>query len=318
MDEKELKYKHWLVTIMNDSKGTTPLPPEDEVRNCFDKCSEKWVFQEEVHENSELKTTHYQCCLTTAIRYRKTSLLNKLASELSHPKERIRVDRMKGTWDQATLYCSKEESRVGDTVRSASMQNVYAYEDIAFLKDPSERYGWQNTLLKKLYEQDPHLLKDPDDRTIYWVTDETGNCGKSKLVKYLCAYNDNVCKLSFGTANQIRSGVAALGAKQLYILDVPRTLGEDDSVNDLLSAMEDIKNGYVVSSFYGSYTKLLMAPPALVVFSNLRCPVSKLSQDRWKCFLIKEDKELYYAKENEDYFRLGYSCYTEGEKNPNW
>lgn len=75
--------------------------------------------------------------------------------------------------------------------------------------------------------------------------------------------------------------------------------------------MEDLKNGHVVSSFYGNYTKLVMTPPLVVVFSNIRCPVNKLSTDRWLCYTIV-NKELRYSFENIDYIEKGYSLSHEG------
>lgn len=191
------------------------------------------------------------------------------------------------------------------------MKEQYDYQDVAFLGNPEKRFPWQNTLLEELFDSIPHSLKTADDRTIVWVTDQQGCSGKSKLVKYMCSHNDNTAKLGFGTANQLRSAVVTVGPKKLYIIDIPRTLGEDDSVNDILSVIEDIKNGFVVSSFYGTYTKLIFTPPHIVIFSNSRCPVNKLSGDRWKCYIILE-KELRYSIDNFDYIDKGYSMTNEG------
>lgn len=312
MDKSELKYKNWMVTILSNKEGTLPLPEYQELRRVLNEEGDKWVFQEEAHENAEIEKTHYQACLITNIRKRKKTLLKNLSDALNHPIERIRVDKMAGTWDQAVLYCSKTESRTSDTQFSNNMENTYDFSDIAFLDDEEKRYPWQNKILEELFTETPLIIKTPDDRTIYWITDEQGNSGKSKLVKYICTHNDLCVKLSFGTANQLRAATVTMGARKVYILDVPRTLGQDDSMNDILSQIEDLKNGYVVSSFYGNYQKLLMNPPHVVVFSNQRCPVEKLSKDRWKCYIIK-DKELKYSIDNEDYVDKGYSMAREGE-----
>lgn len=312
MKKTELKYKSWMVTILTDKNAELSLPAKEDVITVFNDEGEKWLFQEEEHENSELQKTHYQCCLVTKIRKRKHTLLKTLSEALGHPMEYIRVEKMAGTWEQAMLYCSKGEGRVGEIVKSSTIMVEYDFADIKFLSDPDKRYPWQNKILFKLFTAEPHTFKASDDRSIIWITDEQGNNGKSKLLKYLCSHNDLCIKLSFGTANQLRAAVVSAGARKLYIIDVPRTLGSDDSMNDILSTIEDIKNGYVVSSFYGNYQKLIMNPPAVLIMSNMRCPVNKLSADRWECYIIK-DRDLKYSIDNPDYIDKGYSMTYEGE-----
>lgn len=314
MDKPELKYKNWMITILTDKDDTIDLPLKETVRTVFNEEGEKWLFQEEEHENSEKKKTHYQCCLITKIRKRKSTLLKSLSDALAHPVEYIRVERMAGSWEQAMLYCSKAEGRVGDTIHSASISEPYDFADIKFLEDREKRYPWQNKILDKLFTEVPYSFKVSDDRSIIWITDEQGNNGKSKLLKYICAHNDLCIKLSFGTANQLRAAVVNAGPRKVYIIDVPRTLGADDSMNDILSTIEDIKNGYVVSSFYGNYQKLVMNPPAVIIMSNSRCPINKLSTDRWECYIIK-DRDLKYSLDNIDYIEKGYSMTNEGEIN---
>lgn len=304
----ENKYKSWMVTILSDKEGLLPLPSIQKTTSVFNELGSEWAFQEEQHSNAEVHKTHYQCCLQTTVRIRKTTLLKRLAENLDHPVERIRVEKMEGTWEQAITYCTKDDTRVGKPNVSSSIYSTYAGDDISFLNEEEKRFPWQSQILEELFEKVPTNFKSTDDRSIYWITDFKGNSGKSLLVKYLCFNNDAVTKLPFGTANQIRSAVASQGAKSLYFIDMPRTLGDDDSVNDMISVIEDIKNGFVVSAFYGQYKKLLFSPPSVVVFSNMDCPVKKLSQDRWKCYIIEGKKlipkftmENYSREMNEDF-----------------
>lgn len=298
----ELKYKNWMVTILSDKEGTLRLPDKHDVKALFDEIAEKWVYQEETHENAEIAKTHYQCCISTKIRTRQMTLLKKLSESLSHPIERIRVDRMIGTWDQAYIYCSKEDTRVGSTEYSVGLENSYKYEDIALLEDPQKRFPWQHIILSEFFTEAPYNLTPADDRSIYWITDLQGCSGKSLFTKFLCARNDSIVKLSFATAAQLRASVVGLGARRMYIIDIPRTLGNEDSINDLLSAIEDLKNGFVVSSFYGTYGKLFMSPPHILIFSNRDCPIEKLSPDRWKAFNIVGDKTLIEVPTLKDFY----------------
>jgi hypothetical protein len=67
------------------------------------------------------------------------------------------------------------------------------------------------------------------------------------------------------------------GIKKLYFLDLPRTPGTEDSLDNILSIIEDLKNGHIVSNMYGHSKKLLMDPPHVIIFTNADCPRKKLS-----------------------------------------
>lgn len=312
IEKSQLKYKNWMVTILSNKEGSLPLPSVTLLKETFDKLCDRYVFQEEEHENAEIKHTHYQCCIVYPIRIRKHTLLGNLSAALSHPAERIRLDKIDGTWEQAVKYCSKNDTKIGETYSSEGVIAEYDQSDIEFLNKPENRYPWQTELLSKIFEEAPTVFNTPDDREIYWISDSKGNSGKSKMVKWICSSNPSCSKISFGTANQLRSGLISIGPQICFFIDTPRTLGEDDSINDVLSVVEDLKNGFLTSSFYGTYTKLLMKPPHVVIFSNIKCPSAKMSGDRWRSYSITEDKELLYTFENQDYIEKGYSMHNEG------
>jgi len=136
-----------------------------------------------------------------------------------------------------------------------------------------------------------------DDRTIIWITDTLGNSGKSKFCKFVCHTNKCAVKIPFGTATQIRSAVISAGPKKVYFLDIPRTLGDDDSINSIISAVEDIKNGFVTSAMYGKFQTMTFDPPHIIIFSNDPCPVTMMSIDRWERYYINQmNKMLEYVK----------------------
>ena len=295
--KSDLKYSMWMITIMHPDGGLLPLASL--VEDVFSQEGADWVYQLETHENSkEENKQHYQCCLRTFIRTRKDTLLRKLSENLSHPVDYIRVENVKGTWQQAVMYCSKTETKAAETEMSpsvrATQEVTYYQQDVRILNYSKERYPWQNRLLSLLFDDDnvegspPRKIRIPDDRTIIWISDPVGNSGKSKLVKYIAANNPLATKISFGTANQLRSSIIAQGPKKLYFIDIPRTIGKDDSLNDVLSVCEELKNAYVTSSFYGNHTQLLFDPPHVVIFSNAECPIHKLSGDRWETYTIRD------------------------------
>lgn len=288
------KYKFWMVTIFRHDveEFRKEVPSSTDLGTTFEAICNDFVFQEEKCPSTDRR--HWQCCLKTKIRKRQQTLLNDLTTLLNIDKKYIQVDRMQGDWEQAVLYCSKEDSRIGTTYRFNSGSIPYSGNDINFLSERENRHSWQNFLFDEIFESDARSIKDPDDRTIYWITDNKGNSGKSKFVKYCCFTNNSCAKVSFGSASQLRSGLISTGQKSIYFIDIPRTLGNDDSINNILSAIEDLKNGFLTSNFYGNSTSLLMDPPHIIVFSNMDCPTEKLSSDRWRelCIINYEMREL--------------------------
>jgi len=293
--KSENKYRNWVFTWNTDSPEAYAG-----LRLSLSKVSDTYVFQKEIGLNT--KRLHIQGAFKTFNRVRKTTLLTSLAAHLketiSDPDKReelyklFQVNRMCGTWEEAFAYSTKKETQVDLPVFSDNLLR-YNGEDINMLGEKENRYPWQQNLIEVLFTKDETDIKTPDDRTIIWVTDPKGNTGKSKFVKYLCFNYPNCVKVSFGTATQLRSALVSVGQKKLYFIDIPRTLGEDDSIKSLISALEDLKNGYVVSTMYGKHSALLMNPPSIVVFSNKHAPKDMMSNDRWITYIIDEDKHMY-------------------------
>ena len=66
----------------------------------------------------------------------------------------------------------------------------------------------------------------------------------------------------------------------------------------MMSSIEELKNGHIVSHMYGRYSQLLMDPPHVVIFSNQKCPQHTLTKDRWKTFRITKNFELKSYEDN--------------------
>lgn len=289
----ENKYKYWVVTIQQASKKKhgkyNYLPIPEKVIRAFDILTDKYVFQIETAPTSG--AAHYQCVISTKIRKRHSTLLKELAQELGYENTNgIHLDRMRGEWETAVAYCTKEDTRREGTYPffSVGMLEPYKGSDVQFMSERDRRYPWQNSILDILFKDIPLYLQPSDGRTVIWITDEKGATGKSLLVKYICYNNKDVAKISFGSAGQLRSAIIGAGPKKLYFIDIPRTLGTDDSLNNILTCIEDTVNGFVVSNYYGQYKSMIFDPPHIVVFSNMVCPYDKLSSDRWKVFYIIE------------------------------
>jgi len=295
--EKENKYSRWMVTI--GEVHATNLMEADLVKKLLGHVSVKWEFQLE-----KATSTHWQGCFETKIRKRKSTVLNEMrqffdkldgedqpevAADCLMPQ--VTIQPMRGSWDQAVAYCTKDDETYQGVRYSSELK--YDGSDVGMLDHSTTRYPWQKTLINELLDANEIGIKDPDDRTIYWINDPEGCSGKSKLVKWFAVNYNDVCKISFGSATQIRSALITIGPKKCYFIDMPRTLGDEESESSILSAIEDLKNGFIVSVMYGKYQSLLFEPPHVVIFSNHMCPRNKMSKDRWKELTILESKEFF-------------------------
>jgi len=175
-------------------------------------------------------------------------------------------------------YCMKEETRVAGPFAD---HPIYRGQDLNCMQKPRP---WQQSVIDV-------IATPPDDRTIHWICDLGGNVGKTKLLKYLC-YKKLAKRVPLGNATQIKTNVFAQGAHRCYCVDLPRTTGNQESMKDLISALEEIKNGWVSSAMYGKYQELMMAPPHVFVISNEMPPLVMMSMDRWKIFSIDASYRL--------------------------
>lgn len=281
----ENQYRNWVFTWNASDDGV--LPTEVLLYKYLEIISEQFVFQKE--QGEETKRFHYQGAFVLRLRKRKSSLLKEFLSLFTAEEvKNLTILKMEGSWDQAERYCTKEDTRVSGTQPLYS-SNIckYSGSDISFFSRRQSWYPWQKTIYNQLFENFSTTVRPAEDRDIIWITDYVGNNGKSKFCKFLCHNSNHVVKVAFGNASQIRSSVIMAGAKKIYLLDIPRTLG-DDSLESVISAIEDIKNGFVCSAFYGKYTTLLMETPHVVVFSNAPCPVTLMSMDRWRKYHINQ------------------------------
>ena len=277
------KYRNWVFTWNFDSDQI----PAEQLDRYLKSNTEKYVFQEE--EGEETHRRHYQGSFRTTIRKRHSTLLKEFYDEFGNI-DNLTINRMCGTWQESYSYCTKEETRKGPIYQSRFLKEQYQEEykgnDLEILNDRDSWFPWQSTIADKIFVQDTFTCSIADDREILWIEDTEGCTGKSKFTKFICSTNDDIIKLPFGTSSQLRSAVINAGPRKVYAIDIPRTVGEDDDLTALLSVIEDIKNGFVVSSMYGKYQDLMMEPPHVLVFSNEPAPIGLMTKDRWTVFKI--------------------------------
>lgn len=173
----------------------------------------------------------------------------------------------------------------------------YGGEDIKFFDDRTKWHQWQKDVYKMLFNEDDDFKK-PDPRHIINLIDVKGNSGKSSFFKWLYyKHPQQIGRIGYGTAAQLRSSIVNIGPKPVYIIDLTRSKSKADKEEDLLSILEDTKNGLVINAMYGAGKSMIMAPPHIIVSANYTFNYELLSEDRWMVFEIKSNKKL--GKENE-------------------
>jgi hypothetical protein len=181
--------------------------------------------------------------------------------------------------------------------------NNYTGGDLIVFNDRKKWHPWQREIFDKIWNRDGTYQK-PDPRHILSIIDETGNSGKSSFFKWLYYNNPNtIGRIGYGSASQLRSCLTNIGEKNLYIIDLARTKGRYDSEEDLLSALEDLKSGFITNSMYGSGKNLLIPPPHIIVSSNYMMKYEFLSGDRWEVYKINSMKELIAIKGTKPSFK---------------
>jgi hypothetical protein len=157
--------------------------------------------------------------------------------------------------------------------------------------------NWQKELFGILTGPMKEKLKD---RKVIWIQDIAGNSGKSWFQKWLrIGQRELVVRaLPVSSVDRLISAVNIVSRKDnvdAYTIDLTRTKGKNQSYQDLFSAIEQIKNGYIVDVMYGKYNEALFKAPMILIFTNLRLEDFKeyLSEDRWQPFSIcSKDDEL--------------------------
>ncbi|MBA7548452.1 hypothetical protein ES705_40910 [subsurface metagenome] len=239
---------YWFFTLNNYE-----IEQIEQIEQVLKHECEWFVFQEEIGESG---TPHLQGTIKLKVRQRLTQL--KCIDPGIHwePTKSVKA---------SIAYCSKEASRNGSQwVHGITLPKVVKTH---------EPYGWQKQVIDI-------IATEPDERTIHWFWEPTGNVGKTCLCKYLVVKH-NALMLT-GKSNDMYNMLAKYPDKQeLILVDCPRS--QQDYIN--YGAMEQIKNGLVFSGKYEG-AQLVFNCPHIFVFANQEPDLSKMSGDRWNIVRI--------------------------------
>jgi hypothetical protein len=252
------------------------LPPQELIQNILVNLDAKaYVFQEEIGKGT--KRAHYQGNL----RLKEPMTMSNLREKFRSGTRRVGKSyfgegclTLTPTHDlsKSGFYCMKEDTRV---------KGPWVFPHWTYLGQDclsqEQMYPWQ----KEMYDQ--VINKPPHDRHIHFIVDDEGNTGKSAFTKTLGFRHDAVVIPLGLSSAQVKAAITNAGAAQLYILDLPRN---NSSWKDIFDTIEEIKRGFVISSFHGKLKTLFMFRPHIVCFSNVQPDLKLLSRDMWRIYHI--------------------------------
>ena len=128
------------------------------------------------------------------------------------------------------------------------------------------------------------IATSPDRRTINWIMDPVGNCGKTTYCFSLALQRKDFAVLSGKAADMmfaIKQMVQDNRAPTVIGIDIPRSLEEYVSYGGI----EKIKDGLFFAAKYES-SMVQYNPPHVIVFANFEPDQSKMSADRWNIKVI--------------------------------
>jgi len=171
-------------------------------------------------------------------------------------------------------YCMKKDKTYRDG--PWTKRPVYDGSDVSWITNQPRPF--QQHILDILDEE-------PHDRHIHCYVNASGNIGKTRFFKCL-SFTGRCEKIPMGTATQLKTNVIAKGASRAYVVDLPRSLGKEERLRDIFSAVEEVKAGWVEAAMHGKVHRLYMAPPHMFVMTNKMPNRALMSGDMWRMYTV--------------------------------
>ena len=117
------------------------------------------------------------------------------------------------------------------------------------------------------------------DRVVTWIVDTPGGAGKSLMCQWLLSQGVFGKGILFQDLDY-RTNSYLYNSERLVMFGIPRTTTPTD-----LRFVEDVKNGYLISTKY-ECSKKIFPSPVVIIFANDYHVKTLLSLDRWNVFHI--------------------------------
>lgn len=268
---------HWEFRWNQDS-----APPSEEIADFLKTYCSDWGFQLEQGDGGLL---HFQGHLRLVKKRRDPHklFLGTFQKEPNYlaPTCNNTLSLMENGIGQ--YYGMKADTRIeGPWIHDPCLNNVDLYDvyDI----------GNRLTAFQKIWLD---MLDEQTTREIAFIYGQVGGVGKSTFGMWLYSTRPRtvVVPATMESAEDMLQWVYAFTRpgkdnQATIILDIPRSLTGENSWHKFLTALEDIKRGYVYDKRYNAKAKLIY-PPRIIVFSNKE-PPKGLTGDRFVLMDVDE------------------------------
>lgn len=144
-----------------------------------------------------------------------------------------------------------------------------------------EWHAWQQDILRIV----DHC--SPQRRAVYWFWEETGNIGKSTIVRELILKRGAM--VLQGAVKDMACAYQKMYAP-ICIFDLCRS--QQECLIGVMQFIEQLKNGFYCAAKYDSDMEVFPCPHVFC-FANFEFPYGMLSADRVKCFNISAYQSMF-------------------------
>lgn len=280
--------RFWNFTWQTNAKQKR-LPSVEKLINFLDRETLEAVFQ--LEKGSQKGKKHFQGVFTLdSKRTSKQAVLLLFAGTFKNVSG-LTLSPTHSTVD-SNRYCTKEEGRVsGPYYCGKSEQYDSEYSKMDLLE-------WHKQIYEGICSEEAEQLRG---RNVITIHDSKGNSQKSRFAKWLRVGQKKltVRKLPVASVQQLNSAVYLIQKNtnvDMFVIDITRSLGKDQTFKDLFSALEDVINGFVVDVMFGKYHEAIFKPPLVLILTNYDFNelYPLMSHDRWIPFQLSSEKKLMH------------------------
>jgi hypothetical protein len=151
---------------------------------------------------------------------------------------------------------------------------------------------WQKDAAEMVFEEKSKLVIDRNRRNIHFILGFYGNEGKTHFTSWFDCNGDGIALPPSFTREHLHAAVLARPINDCYFIDIPRAVNmkkQSTELCELFSGIEQIKNGIAYKERY-EYKMIRFNHPQVWIFANTIPPMNLVSSDRWKLYIIKDNK----------------------------
>ena len=190
------------------------------------------------------------------------------------------------------VYIYIEEAKIMQESLSKERQDaldLYIKQKERLDQGTTKLRPWQDDLLRYM---------KPTDREVIWIRGINGNEGKTWFQQFLKerhGWNKAVTGMDIKARNSSLCHALrkrSLVTSDIFLFNVGKARTEADVNYEVL---EKNKDGHIFASKYDSTELQFKTPNIVIVFSNDRPDIKQLALDRWKIFIIHDNKLIDYT-----------------------